>query len=174
MGCDKERNCVCEAVENIKDLQDAIYEQCSTSCFSNLLAPTQFVGDTIPFILYDKNGDLLKAFGNVGGLLGGECFRTPFFKVQDIRKDCCATLSLLRPFENGNPVNFKDVDDICEVNRLVKTDFCIEVDLRCFCAIQCLDPRLIHNNFTKTVTDRKDETIKNGKNDDRRERRHRH
>ncbi|AXI10095.1 spore coat protein [Oceanobacillus zhaokaii] len=163
MGCEKERNSVCKAVENIKNLQDAVDEQCSTSCFHNLLAPTQFVGDTIPFILFDKNSDLFKAFGNVGGLLGGECFRTPFFKVQDISKDGCATLSLLKPFKNGNPINFGDVDNICDVNILVKTDFCIEVDLRCFCAIQCLDPLLIHNNFALTVTESNDTTEESNK-----------
>ncbi len=136
-------NCVCDAIQNIKDLQDAVEDQCPTSCFSDLLSPANFVGDTIPFLLYTKKGDLFKAFGNIGELRGGDCFKTPFFRVEGI-DDCCATLSLLRPVG----VDFCDKDDICDVERLVKTDFCIEVDLGCFCAIQCLDPRLV-NNFAR-------------------------
>ncbi|MBM7659728.1 spore coat protein Z [Bacillus mesophilus] len=135
-------NCVCKAVQNIKDLQDAVEDNCPTSCFSDLLSPANFVGDTIPFLLYTKKGDLFKAFGNIGELRGGECFKTPFFRVEGI-DGCCATLSLLRPIG----VDFCETDDICNVERLVKTDFCIEVDLGCFCAIQCLDPRLVTNFF---------------------------
>ncbi|QOR67610.1 spore coat protein [Cytobacillus suaedae] len=155
MGFEKDFNCVCEAVENIKDLQDAVEDQCPTSCFSNLLSPVANLGDTIPFILYTKKGDLLKAFGNVGELMGGDCFKTPFFRVEDIRGNCCATLSLLMPLRNGDLVDFDDCDvDVCDVNGLVKTDFCIEVDLTCFCAIQCLNPRLVNNNVAG-VGDRK-------------------
>ncbi|KAA0546545.1 spore coat protein [Bacillus sp. BGMRC 2118] len=130
----KEFNCVCDAVENIHDLQEAVEDQCPTSCYSNLLSPANFLGDTIPFILYTKKGEPFKAFGNIGG---EDCFKTPFFRVENI-DDCCATLSLLMP----------DCSDICGVNNLVKTAFCIEVDLSCFCAIQCLDPRLVVNSFS--------------------------
>ncbi|WP_078548033.1 CotY/CotZ family spore coat protein [Litchfieldia alkalitelluris] len=138
----KDLNCVCDAVQNIADLQDAVEDHCPTSCYENLLAPTQFLGDTIPFMLFDKSGDLFKAFGNVGGLEAGDCFETVFFRVEKIRNDCCATLSLLRPTGNGD---FDCKDDVCDVTALEKTDFCIEVDLTCFCAIQCLSPRLVTN-----------------------------
>ncbi|MBE4909411.1 spore coat protein [Bacillus luteolus] len=173
MSCcdkDKDLNCVCEAVLNIKDLQDAVDDDCPTSCFSNLLAPTQFVGDTIPFLLYTKKGDLFKAFGNVGELLPGDCFKTPFFRVEDVRKDCCATLSLLRPVDGRGSCK----DDVCDVERLVRTDFCIEVDLRCFCAIQCLDPRLVVRNFVADIDDDDDKVGGVEDDDDRGRRRHRH
>lgn len=169
------RNCVCEAVQNIKDLQDAVEDPCPTSCFSNLLSPANFVGDTIPFLLYTKKGELFKAFGNVGELRGGDCFKTPFFRVENVNGDCCATLSLLRPI--GTDFNCKD--DICDVENLVKTDFCIEVDLSCFCAIQCLDPRLVvdffpmnNNNSVAGVEDNDDNNDDNNNNGRRRKKHH--
>jgi len=140
MSC-KDLNCVCDAVQNINDIQDAVEEQCPTSCYENLLAPTNLLGDTIPFMLLSKKGEPFKAYGNVGGLDDGECFTTVFFRVERFRDDCCATLSLLRPFSNGQPTDCHD--DVCDVTSLEKTDYCIEVDLTCFCAIQCLNPRLV-------------------------------
>ncbi|WP_299092539.1 CotY/CotZ family spore coat protein [uncultured Metabacillus sp.] len=154
MGCkgkDRDNNCVCEAVEQILAEQEAVEEiSCPTSCFSNLLSPAANPGrDTIPFILYDKKGDLFKAFGNVGGFLGDmACFKTIFFRVEHV-KDCCATLSLLRPFDvNGDT---ESVCDPCDGDffGLAKSDFCIEVDLDCFCAIQCLSPDLVNRAMDK-------------------------
>lgn len=153
MSCSK-RNCVCEAVEAILDAQDAVNDKCPTSCFQDLLNPAVAPGrDTIPFMLFDKKGGLFKAFGNVGnvgtvGALGNAvddiaCFKTIFFRVENIKDDCCATLSLLRPAEG-------DIVDPCElegVGSLIRTDFCIEVDLSCFCAIQCLSPDLVRRRF---------------------------
>ncbi|MED0805975.1 CotY/CotZ family spore coat protein [Bacillus paralicheniformis] len=141
-------NCVCEAVENIHDLQNAIEEEgCPTSCFSNLLSPSRHLGDTIPFILYTSKSKLFVAFGNVGELQAGPCFSTVFFRVEKI-DDCCATLRLLIAFdENRRVLDFtEDKDKICDVFRLEKTNFCIEVDLECFCAIECLNPQLINRS----------------------------
>ncbi|MBD8067499.1 CotY/CotZ family spore coat protein [Bacillus sp. PS06] len=135
-------NCVCDAVQNIADIQDAVEDRCPTSCFENLLSPVEFVGDTVPFMLYNQCNDLFKAFGNVGQLDDGDCFETVFFRVETIRNGCCATLSLLRP---TNGVDFDCKDDVCDVTGLEKTDYCIEVDLSCFCAIQCLSPQLVTN-----------------------------
>ncbi|KAA6476107.1 CotY/CotZ family spore coat protein [Bacillus swezeyi] len=139
-------NCVCEAVENIHDLQNAIDEEgCPTSCFSNLLSPTRHLGDTIPFILYTSKSKPFVAFGNVGELQAGPCFSTVFFRVENI-DNCCATLRLLIAFdEHRRVLDFTDdKDKICDVFRLEKTSFCIEVDLECFCAIECLNPKLIN------------------------------
>jgi spore coat protein Y len=143
MSC-SDKNCVCEAVEEILDAQEAVEDQCATSCFSNLLSPSMAPGrDTIPFILYDKKGKPFKAFGNIGArqMVNGEqkCFRTFFFRVEDV-KDCCATLKLLKVDNEENP---EDPCDLDADDVLVKTDFCIEVDLTCFCAIQCLSPDLL-------------------------------
>ncbi|MGG3642279.1 CotY/CotZ family spore coat protein [Bacillus gobiensis] len=144
----KDFSCVCEAVENINDLQNAVEEECPTSCFSNLLSPTATLGDTIPFILFTKKSKPFTAFGNVGELNAGPCFSTVFFRVEKIR-DCCATLRLLIAFDEKRKVlDFTGKDhhknEVCDVFRLEKTDFCIEVDLECFCAIECLNPRLLN------------------------------
>ena len=55
MSC-KDRNCVCEAVEAILDAQEEVQDRCPTSCFSDLLSPVAFRGDTIPFMLFTKKG----------------------------------------------------------------------------------------------------------------------
>ncbi|MDA1475887.1 CotY/CotZ family spore coat protein [Bacillus changyiensis] len=141
-------NCVCEAVENIFELQNAIHDEgCPTSCFNNLLSPTRHFGDTIPFILYPAESKPFVAFGNVGELGAGPCFNTVFFRVEKI-KGCCATLRLLIAFdENRHILDFTDEKDkICDVFRLEKTNFCVECDLECFCAIECLNPQLINRS----------------------------
>lgn len=154
MGCkgkDRDNNCVCEAVEQILAEQEAVEEiTCPTSCFSNLLNPiANPARDTIPFILYDKKGDLFKAFGNVGGFNGDMmCFKTIFFRVE-AEDDCCATLSLLRPVDDeGNTISVCEPCDP-ELFGLEKSDHCIEVDLDCFCAIQCLSPDLVGRTMMK-------------------------
>ena len=127
--------CVCDAVENILNQQEAVEEtKCPTSCYSNLLNPVKTLGDTIPFLLLNEKGEPFKAFGNVGG----ECFETSFFRVEKIHH-CCATLRLLLPLDCHGHAAHK----ICDVKDLVKTRNCVEVDLSCFCAIQCLSPRLL-------------------------------
>ncbi|MFC4320617.1 CotY/CotZ family spore coat protein [Litchfieldia salsa] len=145
MGCGKghKNGCVCDAVQQILDAQEAVEDRCPTSCFENLLSPVNFVGDTIPFVLTGKKGDLFKAFGNVGGFADDNlCFETIFFRVEKLR-GCCATLSLLRTYDAaGETINVcSPCDD--ELFGLERTDFCIEVDLDCFCAIQCLSPSLV-------------------------------
>ncbi|MRX71924.1 spore coat protein [Bacillus lacus] len=143
MSYKKDFSCVCDAVENINDLQNAVKEECPLSCFSNLLNPITVLGDTIPFVLFTKKGKPFTAFGNVGQLSAGPCFNTVFFRVENVH-DCCATLRLLIAFdEHANILDF-DKNTVCDVFRLERTDFCIEVDLNCFCAIQCLSPRLIN------------------------------
>ncbi|MFD2215431.1 CotY/CotZ family spore coat protein [Metabacillus endolithicus] len=128
-------NCVCDAVENILNQQKAVEdEKCPTSCYSNLLNPVKTLGDTIPFLLLNEKGQPFQAFGNVGE----NCFETNFFRVEGIH-DCCATLRLLLPLDCHGHL----AKEICDVKELVKTRNCVEVDLSCFCAIQCLSPRLI-------------------------------
>lgn len=141
----RHENCVCDAVEQIIKEQDAVEETtaCSTRRFGNLLSPTVSGKDTIPFLLYDKKGGLFSTFGNVGGFSDDmQCFESIFFRAESL-KDCCATLSILRPVDiNGDTLS---VCHPCDPDffGLEKTDFCIEVDLTCFCAIQCLSPDLV-------------------------------
>ncbi|NGP46157.1 spore coat protein [Bacillaceae bacterium SIJ1] len=150
MGCEDHKggfNCVVDAVYHIHEMQEAVEDECNTSCFSNLLSNTQSRGDTIPFILFCRSdcNDLFSAFGNVGRLFDGSCFQSVFFRVNSI-KGSCATLQLLRPFDGRRPISVDSKKDVCDVTRLVKTDYCVEVDLDCFCAIQCLDPDLLRGS----------------------------
>jgi spore coat protein Y len=140
--------CICDAVAAVKAEQDAV-SGCPTSCFNDLLSPISDK-DTIPFMLYCKDGcQPFKAFGNIGGIQGtgnrAQCFSTFFFRVENVKDDCCATLSLLRPLNTGlQPIN-NNLMDPCDsqLHALEKTDVCIEVDLKCFCIIECLSPELI-------------------------------
>ena len=71
------------------------------------------------------------------------CFSV-FFRVQRVFDNCCATLEVLEPRDRrGRRVNlFKhgklDFDEICRVERFEATGSCITVDLKCFCAVQCI------------------------------------
>ncbi|SDI27321.1 CotY/CotZ family spore coat protein [Alteribacillus bidgolensis] len=150
MGCRKHDSdagsCVCDAVVAIKEAQDAVDDRsdCRNSCFNNLLSPTGNNNglDTVPFVLQNKKGNYFFATGALGR---DDCFQTVFFRVEKVdEKNCCATLSLLRP---DNDLEFTDCcvdpESLCDIDELERTRFCIEVDLDCFCAIQCLDPNLV-------------------------------
>jgi hypothetical protein len=71
------------------------------------------------------------------------CFSV-FFRVQNVFDNCCATLEVLEPRdERGRRVRlFKngklDFAEFCRVERFERTGSCITVDLKCFCAIQCV------------------------------------
>lgn len=142
-------NCVCDAVLAISEAQDAVEKKgsCANSCFTNLLKPNGRFNDTIPFMLKGKTGEL---FWATGGLTADfpDVFETVFFRVENIcEKSCCATLSLLRPtgdilFTQSCCVDPTSLSDVVSLER---TNCCIEVDLSCFCAIQCLDPGLVDN-----------------------------
>ncbi|SDI54004.1 CotY/CotZ family spore coat protein [Natribacillus halophilus] len=146
-------HCVCDAVLSIKEAQDAVdkkFDDCVNSCFTNLLGPKRpgKVQDTIPFMLKDKKSNL---FWATGGLTAdyNDVFETVFFRVENVdEKTCCATLSLLRPIKDIKFTHNCCVDptSLSDVYCLEKTHFCIEVDLNCFCAIQCLDPDLVDNH----------------------------
>ncbi|WP_456275840.1 CotY/CotZ family spore coat protein [Bacillus sp. AK128] len=140
MSCNDGLNCVCDAVEAILDAQEAVEDNCPTSCYSNLLSPVAAGRDTIPFILYTKEGKPFTAFGNLKP--GLNSFKTPFFRVRGL-DGCCATLELLESdVEPDCEIdNLKEL--ICDTEQLFRTNNCIEVDLKCFCAIQCLDPSLV-------------------------------
>lgn len=94
--------------------------------------------DTIPFLLYLKDGKPFYAYGNIGKMNGAECFSTPFFRIEHIQ-DGYAILKLLKPsyFPNSN------VQTICNISHLEKSDFCIDVDMQMFHAIQLFCTELV-------------------------------
>ncbi|MBI0579705.1 spore coat protein CotZ [Neobacillus cucumis] len=157
MGCGNNHNdfrndsCVCEVVRAIKDIQDnAVENECAecSSCFTeplgSLVSPTRREPvDTRVFVLSDNEGNPFHAFFN------GEnnaCVSI-FFRVEDVFDNCCATLRVLIPGrrESGNfvPVNLinngkVDLSRVCQVDRFRASNDCITVDLKCFCAVQCI------------------------------------
>ncbi|WP_240374893.1 CotY/CotZ family spore coat protein [Bacillus piscicola] len=142
-------SCVCDALVNIHKAQEKVErneDNCRNSCYTDLLNPRgkhhRHPHDTVPFMLQNKDG---KYFYATGGIGRDDCFQTVFFRVESIDEDnCCATLSMLRP---DSDIDFDDccVDptSLCDVDELEKTRYCIEVDLTCFCAVQCLEPEIV-------------------------------
>lgn len=112
---------------------------CPTSCFSPLIAKL-FKVDTIPVLFYTESGLFqVKAVKAKDNGKGNE-FWTSFFRIEHVdTKEKCGILSLLRPLSlTGNPV-----EEICDVERLERTEICVKVDLTCICAVQCLDINLM-------------------------------
>nr|WP_091583160.1 CotY/CotZ family spore coat protein [Alteribacillus bidgolensis] len=148
----KKGSCVLDAVLEIKEAQDEAenFDACENKCSRNLLSPTGNINglDTVPFVLQAKSGQLFHATGGIGQ---DNCFQTVFFRVEKVDKcSGCATLSLLRPDNNLDFDNCcVDPASLCDVEELERTRHCIEVDLDCFCAIQCLDPQLVGGEMDK-------------------------
>jgi hypothetical protein len=161
MGCGRNsdsrgnNSCVCEVVRAIKDIQDTavLDDECvdCPSCFleplGSLVSPARRDrADTRVFVLKNADGSPFHAF------FSGEtnaCVSI-FFRVEDVFDNCCATLRVLVPGrrDGGNfvPVNLVaggdrcciNLERVCQVERFRASNDCITVDLKCFCAIQCI------------------------------------
>src|SRR5690625_656145 len=103
MGCGKDYNtgsCVCDILKEIESAQRDIVEICcDSSCEQSI---KDLLGehddhdlDTVPVLLYTKDGKPFKGFGahprNIGDIKGSF-----YFRVKKVKKDCCAVLELLR------------------------------------------------------------------------------
>lgn len=163
MGCGNDKNqlpvgagepgtCVCQVVEAILQLQEAAEEECfcPTNCFleplGSLTSPARTHADTRVFILSTASGKPFHAF-----FRGAQnaCVSI-YFRVEEVFDNCCATLRVLIPgrmegttftpvnlVSNANPCCI-DLNQVCRVNSFRASDSCITVDLRCFCAIECV------------------------------------
>lgn len=161
MGCGNNHddfrgsNCVCEVVRAIKDIQDNAVEEAEcaecSSCFNeplgSLVSPTRREPvDTRVFVLKTADGSPFHAFFSTEH---NACVSI-YFRVEDVFDNCCATLRVLVPGrrEGGNfvPVNLVSngdkccisLDKVCQVERFRASNDCITVDLKCFCAVQCI------------------------------------
>ncbi|TDL35299.1 spore coat protein CotZ [Jeotgalibacillus sp. S-D1] len=145
-------SCVCEVVRAIKDIQDAEVEcpPCLTSCFleplGDLTSPSRrHPADTRVFVLKTKDGSPFHAFFHENHGKEHGCISI-YFRVEDIFDNCCATLRVLKPVDKErDTVNlFTDcgsklnLSKLCKVDYFEATDSCITVDLKCFCAVQCI------------------------------------
>lgn len=133
------KNCLCEALFELKTLQDLLNHS-STKFFGPLLSKIAGV-DTIPFFLIKKDGLLSHKFMDTNENTGEqECFESTFFRLESIDKEkCSAVLSILRPLD----VKGEITNSLCEVMKLTKTSKCIEINVSSVCAIQLLDTELL-------------------------------
>lgn len=159
---------VVRAIRRVQDIrEDRDCDDCRTDCFltplGSLVNPSRQRANTRVFMLLNEKGDPFKAMfnrrrrrhdndrdRNLPNELNNErerdcdnCFSV-FFRVQNVFDNCCATLQVLEPRdERGRRVDlFKngklDFDAICRVERFEATGSCVTVDLKCFCAVQCV------------------------------------
>lgn len=132
-------NCVYEALQELKHQQDQL-EGSPTCCYTSLLKKLLKV-DTIPFMLLSEEGPFVLAGLQYGfNHCDHKHFHTSFFRVESLDRDKnCATISLLKPMTLYGSI----ANEICDVERLVRTKICVTVDLHCFCGVQCLDMDLL-------------------------------
>lgn len=133
MSIDKEKkHFLCEALSELKELQDSIIDYHS-NYYGQLLL--KIVGsDTIPFFLIMDNGVRLRITDTV------KHFETEYFRIESIDKErCCGTISLLRPFD----VEGNDTKSIADVVKLERTSTKISIELDCLSAIQLLNLDLL-------------------------------
>ncbi|NEU29641.1 spore coat protein [bacterium LRH843] len=152
MSCSKKHrnteNCVCDVVESINEVQQAVDNvDCDNSCFDLMNSRKQRQLQTIPFTLYLEDGLPFEVTGFKMDR-DGKCedVTTEFFRVSKV-KDCCAVLELLDDVnEKGQRGRSQDGGNNKNNNKcleLERTHLCITVDLDCFCAIQCFDPSFV-------------------------------
>lgn len=93
---------------------------------------------SLPFLLYMNQGNLFVGKGMEEG--EGDWLLSSFFTLKTLHADgACATLSVLEPIG----IDGCRVASFSEVFSLLETNFCLTVDLTCFCAIQFLPSQLI-------------------------------
>jgi len=127
----RQNRCICNEMKQLMEEQDKL-------SFEGFRFVCESIGfDTIPFILSNGEGP----FEAWGRTMNGRFFITPVFRIESLdERHCCAKLSLLEPVDmDGCPVELCD-----EVFSLLKTEICIVVDLKCFCSIQPLSPKLVN------------------------------
>ncbi|MDF2946221.1 MAG: cotZ [Bacillales bacterium] len=150
MGCGKHdkfnnTNCVLDVVQFINDLQNAVEDDdCPTGCLNPVLggvvSPVNRA-NTRPFILYTECGDKFSAFFRT---LDGRLCKSFVFRVESVEDNCAVLRVLGVKFlddceEVVGDVSMDDLLKDCKRIALFPTSSCITVDLRCFCAIQCLE-----------------------------------
>ncbi|QDP39807.1 CotY/CotZ family spore coat protein [Radiobacillus deserti] len=145
MSCGKEfntGNCVCDILKEIADAQSDIIENGCVNCeqsIADLLGdntlPAANELDTVPVLLYTKEGKPFKGFGACYDAIS-DIEGSFYFRVKDVDDDCCATLELLR--DPNDPDDNPETPVSQFTGNLETTGICITVDAHCFCHITCL------------------------------------
>lgn len=170
MGCGKKHfessshhgrrheGCICEVVETILELQNHVVKDdddtCGTSCFLEPLGGINNKNrrnhaDTRVFMLLTEDGSPFKVMfcdKEYGW------YKTPFFRVEDMFGDCCATLRAIAPTSEAcEPISAVDGETLdagamMDCYHFKKTDTCVTVDLSRFAGIQCIADVNLHIN----------------------------
>lgn len=154
----KSDNCVCDTVRAIYKMQEAAEDRndCDNNCYDLLNSTggkSKNKYTTVPFSLYDKQGNPFTITGYKKGESGCAAVETSFFRVSKMLSDCCAVLELLKDESDYYHDGGDDIDGSSERGgsyyscpSLKRTRICVTVDLKCFCAIQCHDPAFVTNS----------------------------
>ena len=155
-GGSRSNGCVCEVVRAILEIQNQATDDCvgcTTNCFmeplGGIVSPARTAANTRVFTLSTKDGTPF--FATFSSADFPDFCISVFFRVEDVFDDCCATLRVLVPLDapTGDcgdvvPLVSKDgrgidIGALCDVKGFALSDSCITVDLRCFCAVQCIE-----------------------------------
>ncbi|NIK13225.1 CotY/CotZ family spore coat protein [Alkalibacillus almallahensis] len=135
-----DKNCVADILRQIVDAQDDIVDDdCDIGCEQSIqdlrgdtTAPNNL--DTVPVLLYCKC-EPFRGFG-VRNDQNHTVLDSFFFRVNDVGRDNCATLELLRDPSDTQPGCVDPTKQ--KTGNLRSTGICITVDLDCFCHVTCL------------------------------------
>lgn len=155
-------NCVKQTLAKILAAQNraASEQDCGFSCEASINQmrgkPSHSGKNTIPFILYDRNNKPFEAKGAVSytDCCGAErlcTVKTFVFKVKQL-KNSCATIELLY-FDRDESdewmreccCNPDGCTIECQIDNeklecLAGTGVCLNINVSCFCGVQCLPP----------------------------------
>jgi hypothetical protein len=127
---------VYKALRVIK-LQQIQLDGCSPECCCSSLLTKIVKSDTIPFMLATPKGTFRVEAEQTKD---HEPFSTVFFRLEGLKPESGqAIISLLKPLTIDDEIA-KDLEDLY---RLERTAIKIKVDLCKFCAIKCLDIKLL-------------------------------
>lgn len=147
-GCGKDLGeCVIDVLKEIDKVQNEVEDDdcCGVSCQQSIddirgEGEKRIRKDTVPIILYSKDGKPFKGFG-ARKLPNGEIddiVASFIFRVKKIDRNDCAVLELLiKDMEKVGSSDLKDPTDQ-KAKNLRSTGICITVNLHCFCHVTCL------------------------------------
>lgn len=159
MNCDDQTNNIINILKEIELKQNYNENPCKLE-----LGMNEYMYNTIPLILvcrcncqyYISSGIFRDHITN-----SYKCFETPVFrlcKIDEERKSC--VLELLQPQNSdGEIAPFSCTKGICKffsavsINKFIRTNICIKVNLNCFCGIECLQPVCAKHGNIKGIID---------------------
>lgn len=161
-----DEDCICETIKKIHKAQvEADHCDCRVSCeksIQQLLSGSKHkqTANTIPFSM-DCGCETFFGKAPVYNEHGHFCIiASPFFKVKQVKENCCVVLELLWPTCDDEPFQdtFKENGHFefpcCfDFNGFIGTGACITVDLKCFCSISCHKPTMVEHATEEQLHD---------------------